>query len=349
MGIQPDHRRLDHMHCAAAVRRDELFRETPLDTLRRWALGAVWALKPGRIGGLPGVARMCVADLIAPARDLPDPANALARPDGLCGIVHDLSVPTLVEAHRRGLYPFAHIHPLKWWSPANRCVLRFENFHIPKRLRSRLRQNRYRVTFDRDFVGVIKACAGRRNGKWPLTWITPKIMRAYCDLHDAGYAHSFEVWNAHGALVGGGYGVAVGGAFTIESQFTQESHTSKIGFAMLNWHLAKWGFAINDNKGPTANTMHMGFEMVPRPVFQAWLVQARRMPDRRGRWEIETDLPAVAEWNPAEPAEAPAASAAESLHGGRKVGARMGAFLVPVVGVIGGERLALAEAVCGML
>ncbi|MGH6771067.1 MAG: leucyl/phenylalanyl-tRNA--protein transferase [Xanthobacteraceae bacterium] len=346
MGIEPDHRRLEHVHCAAVARRDELFRETPLDTLTRWALGTAWALKPGRIGGLPGVVRMCMANLIAPARELPDPASALARPDGLCGIVHDLSIPTLVEAHRRGLYPFAHIHPLKWWSPATRCVLRFENFHIPKRLRSRLRQNRYQVTFDRDFVAVIKACAGRRDGKWPLTWITPKIMRAYCDLHDAGYAHSFEVWNADGALVGGGYGVAVGSAFTIESQFTLESHTSKIGFAMLNWHLAKWGFAINDNKGPTANTMHMGFEMVPRPVFQTWLAQARRMPDRRGRWETETDLQAIAEWHPAESA---ATASEPSMHRSRIVGARVGALLVPVVGAIGGERLALAEAVCAMI
>ena len=95
---------------------------------------------------------------------------------------------------------------------------------------------------------MIKACAGRRDGRWHLTWITPQIMRAYCDLHDAGYAHSFEVWNNDGELVGGGYGVAVGGAFTIESQFTLESHTSKIGFAVLNWHLAKWGFLLNDNK-----------------------------------------------------------------------------------------------------
>ena len=175
-----------------------------------------------------------------------------------------LSVDTLVEAHRRGIFTFAHFGPLKWMAPPERCVLSFADFHMSKRLRSRLRQNRFHVTFDRDFEGVIKACAGRRDGKWHLTWITPQIMRAYCDLHDAGYAHSFEVWNGDGALVGGGYGVAVGGAFTIESQFTRESHTSKIGFAMLNWHLAKWGFLLNDNKGPTRNTLEMGFEVVPR-------------------------------------------------------------------------------------
>ena len=167
-------------------------------------------------------------------------------------------------------------------SPPERCVLAFDDFHMSKRLRSRLRQDRYRVTFDRDFDGVIKACAGRREGKWHLTWITPQIMHAYSDLHDAGYAHSFEVWNGDGELVGGGYGVAVGGAFTIESQFTRESHTSKIGFAVLNWHLAHWGFLLNDNKGPTRNSLEMGFRVVPRAEFLARLAEAMRMPDRRG-------------------------------------------------------------------
>jgi leucyl/phenylalanyl-tRNA--protein transferase len=328
------------------ARRNAQFRETPFETFERWLLGTAWALKPKRIAAVPGIVRTCLADLIAPVRALPDPRKALEQPDGLCGIVHDLSVPTLIEAHRRGLYPFAHIPPLKWWSPATRFVLHFKDFHMPKRLRSRLRQNRYRVTFDRDFAGVIKACAGRRDGKWHLTWITPKIMRAYGDLHEAGYAHSFEVWNADGALVGGGYGVAVGGAFTIESQFSRESHTSKIGFAVLNWHLAKWGFTLNDNKAPTHNTAQMGFETVPREVFHTRLAHALRLPDRRGAWEVETDPATVAQWQPAAGAAAREQDEPRRAH---LTTARVGAYLAPIVGAIGGERLVLAESVCAML
>ena len=56
-----------------------------------------------------------------------------------------------------------------------------------------------------------------------------------------GMPISFEVWNERGDLVGGGYGVAVGGAFVTESQFSREPNTSKIGFTVLNWHLAHWG------------------------------------------------------------------------------------------------------------
>lgn len=283
----------------APADRDALFRETPQERLRRLALGTAWAVKPPRLFGLPALGRMWLADLAFPRRDLPDPDAALAQPAGLCGIVHDLSVPTLMEAYRRGLYPFAHIAPLKWWSPPERCILRFEDFHMPKRLRSRLRQGRHRVTFDQAFAAVMKACAAPRENKWQVTWITPQMMHAYAALHEAGHAHSFEVWSREGELVGGGYGVAVGGAFAIESQFTRESNTSKIGFAMLNWHLAQWGFVLNDNKGPTRNVLEMGFRTVPRAEFQAELAEAVRLPGRAGRWSVETDLRTVAQWFPA--------------------------------------------------
>ena len=321
-----------------------LFQETAAERVQRWILGTAWALRPCRISGLPALGGMWLSDLVRPARTLPDPDDALNNPPGLCGFVHDLSVRTLVDAHRRGIFTFAHFGPLKWMAPPERCVLDFSEFHMSKRLRSRLRQNRFHVTFDHDFEGVIKACAGRRDGKWHLTWITPQIMRAYCNLHDAGYAHSFEVWNNEGVLVGGGYGVAVGGAFTIESQFTRESHTSKIGFSVLNWHLAKWGFVLNDNKGPTTNTLEMGFQVVPRAEFQARLAQAMRLPDRRGKWEVETDLATVAQWNPAVSVE----RCPQPEPTVRRM-APVSALLAPVVGAIGGERLALAEAFCAML
>jgi len=41
-------------------------------------------------------------------------------------------------------------------------VLSFDELHIAKRLRRQMRQGQYTVTFDRDFEGVIAACAGRR-------------------------------------------------------------------------------------------------------------------------------------------------------------------------------------------
>jgi leucyl/phenylalanyl-tRNA--protein transferase len=162
-----------------------------------------------------------------------------------------------------------------------------------------MRQGCYSVSFDRDFEGVIKACAGRREGRWHITWITPRIMRAYAELFDAGHGHSFEVWNQAGALVGGGYGVALGKIFFTESQFSHEPNTSKLGFSVLNWHLAKWGFVLNDGKYPTPTIVDMGFREIPRAEFLRHLAEGASAAGKPGRWQVEAGPETVADWQPA--------------------------------------------------
>jgi len=298
-----------------AARRAALFRETPAETLERWTLGTAWNLKPARIAGLPPLLRTVFSDLIRPRDGLPDPEQALRAPAGLCGIARDLSVPTVVKAYERGLFPFAHLGPLKWFSPPERCVLFLDEFRISKDARRMMRQARYTVTFDRDFEGVVKACAGRRGGKWHVTWITPRVMRIFAALFDAGHVHSFEVWNQAGELVGGGYGLAAGGVFFTESQFSHASNSSKVGFAVLNWHLAKWGYTLNDGKYAAPALFDMGFRMIPRAELQEHLQhqhlhhQHLHHPNgesrKPGRWELETDLATVAAWQPGQaPTEA---------------------------------------------
>jgi leucyl/phenylalanyl-tRNA---protein transferase len=298
MAFETQRMRMDAPASARDAARDRLFRENLADKATRWMLGFAWAAMPARIGGVPNLLRLCLREFLAPDFALPDPTRAYDRPFGLAGIVHDLSLPTLLAAYRRGLYPLAHVGPLKWWSPPQRSVLFFDEMHIAKRLRRQMRQGRYTVSFDRDFDGVIAACAERRPGRWHCTWVTPKIMHAYAALFDAGYAHSFEVWNERGALVGGGYGVAIGGAFMTESQFSREPNTSKIGFTVLNWHLARWGFAFNDGKLMTPTCRDMGFRDIPRDEYLTRLDRAERTPGRQGRWQVEADTAAVAEWKP---------------------------------------------------
>ncbi len=279
------------------ARRAALFCETPLETLKRVALGTAWSLQPKRIDRLVPLVRLSIAHLLEPDHGLPDLAK---MPDvgELVGIADDLSVETLVEAYLRGIFPHAHFGPTKWLSPTERCVLFLDDFHIAKRLRRLMRQGAHTVTFDRDFEGVIKACAGKREGRWHLTWITPRIMHAYAALFDAGLAHSFEVWNRDGALVGGGYGVAIGPAFFTESQFSREDNTSKLGFSVLNWHLAKWGYRLNDGKWATPTILDMGFRMVPRKEFLRLLRQAAGGIGKPGRWTAEAGPEVVADWHP---------------------------------------------------
>jgi leucyl/phenylalanyl-tRNA---protein transferase len=277
--------------------RDALFRETTLETLERVTLGIAWAIKSNGVRGLTSYWQRWLSECVVPQRAIPDPERPF---DGQArvGLVHDLSVPTLVSAYKSGLFTAGHCGTLAWMSPPERCVLFFDELHMAKRLRRLLRQGRYTVTFDRDFESVIKACAGRRQGRWHVTWITPRIMRAYAALHDKGYVHSFEVWNAAGALVGGGYGVALGRIFFTESQFFLEDNASKLGFSVLNWHLARWGYVLNDGKNPTPTILDMGFRLVLRTEFLRCLAENTGSGGKAGRWKVETDLKSVADWQP---------------------------------------------------
>ena len=278
-------------------KRSALFRETPYEVCVRTVLGMAWALKPHRARTLAPLARHWLTDLFGGAGALPA-CDAASVNGELAGIARDLSVPTLMEGYRRGLFPHGHVGPAKWLSPVVRGVLELDAFRISSRLRSMMRQARYRITLDRDFENVIKGCAGRRPGQWHLTWITPRIMHSYAKLHDAGHVHSFEVWNDRGELAAGGYGVAVGRTFVIESQFFRESNASKIGFSVLAWHLANWGFVLADNKWLTPTTAQMGFREMPRAAYLQRLAGLLDGCGRPGRWEAEADSRTASEWRP---------------------------------------------------
>lgn len=282
---------------APAARRD---REGLYRMGLRWVLGTAWALKPPRTLDVPAtlgmVARHYLAPWTRPTR-LPDPETALRRPDGLVGICDDMSVDTLLEAYARGLYPWCHIGPMKWWAPAERMVLAPEDFHIEKNLRRLLRNKRFQVTFDHAFEAVMRACGEPRPGRPALTWITPRVIVAYRALHEAGHAHSVEVWTPEGELAGGAYGVAVGRAFFTESQFTRARDSSKFGFAVLNCHLQHWGFVINDGKHWTGHLAQLGFALMPRRTFNAILAEACAAPGRVGRWAVDPALD-VGRWEP---------------------------------------------------
>ena len=117
--------------------------------------------------------------------------------------------------------------------------------------------------------------------------------------HDAGHVQSFEVWNDRSELAAGGYGVAVGRTFVIEPQFFRESNASKIGFSVLAWHLANWGFVLADNKWLTPTTAQMGFREIPRAEYLRRLSALADDPVPPGRWEAEADSKSVADWRPA--------------------------------------------------
>ena len=58
------------------------------------------------------------------------------------------------------------------------------------------------------------------------------MLRAYGQFHDAGHAHSVEVFDGDN-LIGGIYGVAVGQMFFGESMFGNVSGASKVALLAL--------------------------------------------------------------------------------------------------------------------
>lgn len=277
--------------------RDALFRESALERAERVVLGTAWSLKPDQIGDMPGLAKLWLKDQLGRQPRIPDPRSD-ERAGIVVGVARDLSVPTLIAAAKRGIYPLGHVGHPKWCSPPTRAILFFEDFHISKSARRAMRKGQYRVTFDRAFDEVIVACSEPRPGHWHVNWITPTMKHAYAALFDAGYAHSFEVWDENGELKGGGYGVAIGRAFIGESLFSRERDTSKIAVAVLIWHLAKWGYAFVDTKLMNPLVESFGFREVPREEFLSLNEKEMSAPGRIGHWDVEADTETVADWHP---------------------------------------------------
>lgn len=127
---------------------------------------------------------------------------------------------------------------IDWYTADPRATLPLEPFHVPRRLARFLKTAPYRFTRDQQFEAVIRGCADRES-----TWISEEIIRSYTALHEAGFAHSVEVWRDT-VLVGGLYGVVLGGAFFGESMFHREPSASKAALVHLAQHLRARGFHL---------------------------------------------------------------------------------------------------------
>ncbi len=204
--------------------------------------------------------------LLPPSRFFP-PAEDADR-EGLLGFGGELTVEWLLDAYSHGIFPWPITDfeaPLAWWSPDPRAVIEFDRFHVSRRLERTCRSGKFRVTHDRDFAGVISGCAmvPCRIGQ---TWLTPDMIEAYIRLHQAGYAHSVEVWFAD-ELAGGVYGAAIGGLFAAESKFYRVRDASKVALVHLVEHLRARGYSLIDIQQLTPHTARFGATAIPRNEY----------------------------------------------------------------------------------
>ncbi|MGD9631224.1 MAG: leucyl/phenylalanyl-tRNA--protein transferase [Pyrinomonadaceae bacterium] len=194
----------------------------------------------------------------------------------------ELTIDNLRLAYRMGIFPW-HMEgvPLPWFCPDPRAILRFKDLHVPKSLEKEKRRGRYSYTIDGDFRTVIVECSHADRKGQKGTWITGDFVNIYTDLHKAGMAHSVEVWNGEGLLVGGLYGVDAGGVFCGESMFHLEPNTSKLALLFLIDHLKSRGSTWLDAQVMTPHMRILGAKEISRKEF------LRRLRETQG---FELDL-----------------------------------------------------------
>jgi leucyl/phenylalanyl-tRNA---protein transferase len=239
-----------------------------------WTRRNTWTTSPEATG---------IIRRLDPSGDFPPTSEALDYPNGLLSIGGDLSAQRLISAYRRGIFPwYEQGQPILWWTPDPRSILFPQNLHIARSLRKTLARGAYSLGVDRQFEQVIRRCAETRSAG-PGTWISPDMIRAYTALHELGVAHSVEVYDSGGNLVGGLYGLALGRAFFGESMFSLQRDTSKIALVALVNILQRGDFRLIDCQVESEHLNSLGARNIARLDFEALLAQTVDM-------ETDTDL-----------------------------------------------------------
>jgi leucyl/phenylalanyl-tRNA--protein transferase len=219
----------------------------------------------------------------------PSVERALKNPNGLLAAGADLSLERLLEAYRRGIFPwYSSGQPPLWWSPDPRMVLECEALKVSRSLSKNLRNKGYEVRVDTAFPEVLRGCSAPRRDERG-TWLGPDMRTAYARLHGAGYAHSFETWR-DGKLVGGLYGVALGRMFYGESMFSRATDASKVALVGLVQMLRSRGFPLIDCQVHTPLLESLGAREIPRREFLRALASLVNYPEAPMKWNAKSSV-----------------------------------------------------------
>ena len=197
--------------------------------------------------------------------------------DGIVCVGGNLSPGMLISAYLQGIFPwYTKDSPILWWSPDPRFVLFPEELHIPKSLQKFIKKNKklllegdknaFSFSTDCAFEQVITNCSSVERKDQDGTWILQEMIDAYCDLHELGFAHSYETWQ-NGKLVGGFYGVEIGKVFFGESMFSLVPEASKVAFVRFVKDFIERGGKLIDSQVYTDNIARFGGKNISRLAF----------------------------------------------------------------------------------
>lgn len=222
---------------------------------------------------------------LAPGEPFPPLSEAWGQGSpapGLLAAGEQLDTPLLLQAYRRGIFPwFSAGQPVLWWSPDPRMVLDPQALRVRRSLRQSLRQwlalDGVELVFDRDFPEVMSRCATQPRPGQSGSWIVPDIVRAYTGLHEQGLVHSAEL-RRDGRLLAGLYFVALGHAVFGESMFTTVPDGSKLALCLLVSVARHHGVRMIDCQQNTRHLASLGAAEIPRTQFIEHLLQAQTRP-----------------------------------------------------------------------
>jgi leucyl/phenylalanyl-tRNA--protein transferase len=224
-----------------------------------------------------------------------DPAgdSAGGQPVAFCA---DLSPASVLGGYRRGIVPIpagnefirtrnevmyedevaagtiaivgesADPYWVAWWSPEPRLVIAGNGVHLSRNVRKRLRRDGLVTTADSAFSRVAEEC---RAGREPR-WLTDPLLGSLIELHDAGWAHSIEVWLGDD-LAGGALGIGIGEVLSGDSLFGRHPGAAAIAVADMWARLTAVGGKVIDAQWDTPFLRSLGAAPVAREHYLALL------------------------------------------------------------------------------
>jgi leucyl/phenylalanyl-tRNA--protein transferase len=182
----------------------------------------------------------------------------------------DLETDTLLFAYAHGMFPmFVNKRNLAWWSPVDRGVIPLDGLRVTRSMQQSAKK--FTCTVNQAFTEVMTLCGSMRTDG---NWINQHFIDAYTDLHTEGHAHSVEVWNEAGDLVGGLYGVRINKFFAGESMFHVETDASKVALMYLVQLMTLDGMELLDTQWRTDHLESLGCIAVPREKYLQLLASA---------------------------------------------------------------------------
>ena len=206
--------------------------------------------------------------------DFPDVNSA--NENGLVAVGGNLSFVTLINAYKKGIFPWYNPGEIiQWYCPDPRFVLFPDKIKISHSMKNVFNKHLFKFTIDKAFGKVIQNCRLAKRTGDSGTWIGDEIEEAYNNLFQKGFAHSAEAWQ-NNELAGGLYGVLIGKIFFGESMFANKSNASK--FAFINWIevLKNNGIELIDCQVYTPHLKSLGAEFISRKEFLGLLEKLSR-------------------------------------------------------------------------